>query len=616
MASEQQYIALIERLETQSRQAPGVYKFKLGALAALGFLVLGGSVLLALGMSIGLVLVLVAISPILLAKLIKVVWIPIVFGWMILRALWVKFEPPAGYRLRPGEAPALEAEVERLRAATGAPKLDGIIIDPEMNAGASTLPRAMGLLGNRHYLALGLPLMQSLDRDQLAAVVAHEFGHFGGGHSRFAGWIYHVRISWLRVLHELSASQAMLTGIFLRFFRWYAPYFNAYSFVLARSNEYEADAASARVVGPAVAAQALIRTDLCAHRLHKDFWPGLHGRIADTPEPPALLFREMAERLGASQLDADARLHEAMARKPDYDDTHPTLAQRLAALNAVAAPVGAPRQTAAEALLGSLLPELEHRFSAEWRDGIAAAWEEEHRKLGIERERLDLLDRDGAHSAEERIEYARLVERLRPEQAALPLYRAAFEAIPENAFVRFRLGALLLEGGEAEGAVHLRRAMELDPDATEPACQLLYAHYREKSDTEGCTWVERTMDALYGRHAQAARARGELRGNDELLPHGLDEHALDALQTTLRASEKVKRAWLVRKHIDDPDASAPSHFVLLVELRGFVLDEGVSLNRVIERVELPGTFIGFTRGHDRGMAKRVKQVAHAQVFGA
>src|SRR5687768_18129818 len=46
--------------------------------------------------------------------------------------------------------------------------------------------------------------------------------------------------------------------MFERFFNWYAPYFEAYSFVLARAQEYEADRCSVLVSGKENSARALI----------------------------------------------------------------------------------------------------------------------------------------------------------------------------------------------------------------------------------------------------------------------------------------------------------------------------------------------------------------------
>lgn len=611
MSSEQQYEALIARLEDEARSAPGSYRFRLAALAAVGFLVLGGSVLLALGMSVGLVVALLAVSPLLLVKLIKVIWIPLAFGWLILRALWVKFEPPEGHRLAPGQAPALEAEVERLRRATGAPRLDGIVIDPDLNAGAMSLPRALGLLGQRHYLVLGLPLLRALSPEQMSGVIAHEFGHFGGGHARFAGWIYHVRVSWMRVLHALSVQQAMLAGLFLRFFRWYAPYFNAYSFVLARDNEYQADATAARVVGAAAMGASLVRTELSARHLHEDFWPGVKRSVSTSERPPALLYADMATSLGASRTSDGERLQEALARRPGYDDTHPTLQQRLQALGTEAALVPAPASSAADAWLGALLPALEAEFSAQWRDQVAEAWDHEYTISGEARARLEALDAQGPSSPEEQLEYARLFERERPDTDALPLYRAALESAPDDAFANFRVGALVLERKDAAGADHLRRAMALDASATEPACELLYAHYREIGNSVGQAWVEETMNGLMQRRGQAMRARQGVSVRDTFVSHGLDEEGLRRVRDSLRATGKVKQAWLVRKSLDDPDPDAPPHFVVLVQLRGFMLDADAALQQVVDALDLPGTFVAVTVKHDRKLRRRIQQVAGA-----
>ena len=76
------------------------------------------------------------------------------------------------------------------------------------------------------------------------------------------------------------------TFAFRWFFEWYAPYFNAYSFVLARSNEYEADAMAARVTSPQDAAAALVAIELADIRIQRDFWPGLQRATTREPEPP------------------------------------------------------------------------------------------------------------------------------------------------------------------------------------------------------------------------------------------------------------------------------------------------------------------------------------------
>jgi Zn-dependent protease with chaperone function len=51
-------------------------------------------------------------------------------------------------------------------------------------------------------------------------------------------------------LQTLEAKRSRVVQFpFNSFLEWYAPYFNATTFILARAHEYEADAASAELMG-------------------------------------------------------------------------------------------------------------------------------------------------------------------------------------------------------------------------------------------------------------------------------------------------------------------------------------------------------------------------------
>ena len=601
--------ALVERLDRQSLRSPGLYKFKLALLAGLGFLVLGGSAIVALAASVGLVVALYLISPVLLIKLIKIIWIPVAFGWLVLKALWVRFEAPDGHRLAPGEAPELVAEVESLRRATRAPKLEAIIITPELNASAASVPRASGLFGHTYYLVLGLPLMQLLGREEMAAVIAHEFGHFGGGHNRFGGWIHRVRVSWYRVMSALSESGAWASKPFTRFFDWYAPFFDAYSFSLARANEYQADATAAKVVGAESTGHALTWVHLGSDRLEHEFWPRLRQDNLRQPHPPARLYHDMARHLRSAGDEAPARMQELLCAGGGYDDTHPTLAQRLQALG-VDAPttVGANGASSAEVLLGELANTLEERFSNQWREHVESTWTHNHARHADARVRLDELERIDAMTPAQVVEHAHLVDELRPETDALPLFQRAVELVPDEASVHFRLGNLLLMRGEAAGVEHVRTAMRLDDGATEPGSQLLMHYYASIGDAQGQAEAENSLEQLYRQRQRTAAQRGRVSTSDTLLPHGLDEEALQEVRRQLERLDTVKKAWIVRKHVsDDPDEL--SHYLMLVSWRGLVFSEGGNLQRVVDAVDLPGSFMAITAPNQRRIASRIKKVA-------
>src|SRR5262249_15114730 len=157
----------------------------------------------------------------------------------------------------------------------------------------------------RNTLLIGLPLMKALTREQLAAVLAHEFGHLAGGHGRLGNWVYRLRFGWARLAHALQARRSFGSFAFRPFFRWYAPYFSAVSFPLARANEYEADAASARLTSPTATAAALTGVNVIGTFLEARYWPDVHRKADEVAQPSFAPFTQMGEAIGAG-IDADA----------------------------------------------------------------------------------------------------------------------------------------------------------------------------------------------------------------------------------------------------------------------------------------------------------------------
>ena len=613
MESAEAYRGLVERLEREAKKTPNVYKLKLALLAALGYLVLGGSVLLALLFSAGLVLVLVAINPLLLLKLLKVVWIPVAFGWLVLKALWIRFDAPQGYMLRNGEAPQLVAEVERVRRALAAPRLKGIIIDSDLNAAAANVPRLLGLLGHSHYLVLGLPLMQLLSRPQLVSVIAHEFGHLGGGHGRFGSWIYRVRVSWYRVLAALSEQGGRASKAFSRFFNWYAPYFNAYSFALARENEYAADAAAASVSSASIAGQALIQVHVGSGRLEHDFWPDVRSWTEHSRHPPTRVYRVMATALRSSHVDDEPRLRRVLDVAGDLDDSHPTLSQRLSALGVPFSTPEPVSSTAADELLGGLSDELEARFSGEWKAAVQHTWEERHEYHLQGAARIAALESMASQAPSDVVEHALLKADLCPDIDAVPLLENAVGLSPDNAVARYRLGSLLLDRASEAGTSHIRRAMELDHRFFESGAHRLGQYYHSTGNSVELQVVRRELSSWYAVRARVQKARETLKPSDSFRQHALDDDTARQLHESISRLKIAKSLWLIEKVVSHDDHDIP-HYVMLVDWSGVVVSEGARLNRLVDAVELPGTFVVITSRGQRRLARRVRKVAGERFY--
>lgn len=613
MAMAARHVALVERLQGEARHAPRRYLCKLALLALSGYGMLVVLLVAALGLPLFLLARIVLGAAPADPSIAFAILLPGVFGAVLLRALWIPFGAPSGYRLSAGEAPALEAEVARLRAAVGAPELDGIVIDGELNAAAVDAPRALGLFGHRHYLVLGLPLMQLLDKTELASVIAHEFGHFGARHGRFAGWIYRVRLSWCRALEALSEGGGAMTLLLVKFYGWYVPYFNAYSFVLARSHEYQADAAAARAAGAEAATSALIRLELAMRRVHSRFWPGLLDRARTQGHPPAQLHADLARVLQERRPCDLQRLLDIAGRDADPDDTHPTLPQRVTAIGAAPELRAHAGPSAAAELLEARVPDIEKHLDTQWRDDIRARWRERHEGAASDRARLVELDARSTHTPEEALEHARLVEALRIDFDAVPLYERILAASPDSALAHYRCGLLRLRRGEDEaGIAQLRHAMTRDPGAIRPVLADLERFERDPDLDAATAAALAELRAESAPRARALDARDVVAGEDEFLAHDLDDAALGRLAAAFASTPRVASAWLVRKRMDLSEE--PSHYVILVDWRGSVASEAAGLKQLGDAFDLPGSHTVFTGNGHRDTAQRVRRVCGEPVY--
>lgn len=547
-----QFEDLVRRLEHQARQDPRKYRLKVLLLAALGDAYVAAMLLLLVGLLIGLAVSIVVLKAIAI-KLILVVGF---FLWMVLKALWVKLEPPAGHRVSAAEAPELFAMIEDLRRQLGAPRFHQVLIGEDLNAGVVQLPRFGVAGGYRNTLLVGLPLLKALTPDQFKAVLAHEFCHLARGHGRMSNWIYRQRLRWSRLLDFLDAKESRGSFLFKPFLTWFAPYFGAYSFPLARANEYDADATSARLTAPRTAAEALTAVNVVASYLAERYWPHVHKQADDCPEPGFAPFQEVGGAVSA-ELDAaraDIWLDQAMSRSTDLADTHPALADRLRALGEPPRLALPAEGAAADMLLGAALPAITEDFDRRWRNNILPSWQERHREVQQGRRRLGELEArvaaGEALSIEEAYERARLTEGVadRPEEA-LAQFRALHYRAPDYAPACFALGARLLSAADAEGCALIEEAMRLDEHATADGCRALRDyHWRRGNKEDAHRWHARLTERL-ALHDAAAAERRHIVLTDRFEPHGLPDEAIAELRRALKSVPGLRRAYLVKKRV-------------------------------------------------------------------
>ncbi|MGH8629800.1 MAG: M48 family metalloprotease [Burkholderiales bacterium] len=560
----EQFDALVTRLERLGAEHPAAYRFRVFLLAALGY----GFLFAILAVLLGAIVLLgvLAVKGHGSAFTVKMALPLLVVIWLVLRALWVRLDAPEGIRLTSADAPAMFAEIDDLRRKLRGPRIHEVVLNEEFNAAITQIPR-LGVFGwQKNYLLLGLPLMQALSPGQFRAVLAHEYGHVAGAHGKFGAWIYRVRQTWHQLLEAMEKREGWLVNVFKRFFQWYSPFFSAYSFVLARAQEYEADRCAAQVAGRRPAAEALLNMSIKGGFLREAFWPEIYKRVEVEAVPDAAPHRFMSDRINQphAAIGADKYLEWALSQKTGTADTHPALSDRLQALGErphLPAPV---METAAQRLLGAALPEHVQCFDLRWRENIAQSWKERHEYVRDGKSRLaELHAKAGAGelTLREAWDRAALSDEFESAEQALPLYQAVLARAPEDPSPLFAVGRLLLAAGDAAGLPLVEKAAVLDARLAAPGAEwIAQFHETQGRGDDARTWWQRAFQ-LRQAQTEAAAEREALTSRDHFLPHGLEAEAIAALNAQLREYPDVVKAYLVRKAVKH-DAEKRPLFVL------------------------------------------------------
>ncbi len=598
-----EYEALVSRLESTAKEKPAKYLASVILVALLGFAIIGvaiGFSLLAAALLVGIVALAIfsgGKALLFLGKLGKLVIVLAIPAWTMVKSsftiLFSRFPKPQGREIIRSEAPALFARLDDLRQRMGGPPIHKVLLTDELNAAIVQHPR-FGLIGwEQNYLILGFPLLQVLGQEEALAVVAHEYGHLSGHHGRLAGFVYRFRAAWGRVQNMSEEWDDWGSRLMARMFRWYSPYFNAYTFVLARRHEYDADRSSVEVAGRQHAANALMRVDVMASFEDEIFWPAVDRRVAKEPDPPSSRTSFWQQSMD-SQLDEAACtrfLQTACRRKTDHHDTHPSLSDRLHAIGAplnseALPPLEKPRILAANAWLGSSLPKIQAEFDSNWREEIAENWRSRHTYLQERLERLTQLEGQNSLETDEQWEHVCLVRELQPETDLLPLVNSLLDRAPDHLEALYRRGTLLLASGNEAGIDDLERVMKVDADSILACCDGAWRFYEtrepEKADHYLKLWQERA-DHL-------RRVEEELRNlpaDATLAPADLDEAALESLRQLLRKQGKnIRRAYVLRRVVK-ADATVMD-YVLAFETSPFTLgDKGPTVIKSLLQEEFP-----------------------------
>ena len=583
----EQFEMLVEQAETHIKEKPNAYKRKLKYLALLGYSIIFILLFLLISIVAGTSWAAISSSAFLLL-LLKKKLIIVVLGvtWVLFRSLFVKIVEPEGLELKRDEYPELWSELDALQQTLKTPPIHRVVIVPEMNAAIAQTPR-FGIIGPyKNTLVLGLELLISLSPDQAKAVLAHEFAHLSGNHSKFSAWIYRVRLTWLRIEQAFEHSSAWGIGLIQKIVQWYTPLFSGYSFVLARDNEYEADAVSGKLTSNHTAASALVALNIYGDLTAEHFWKPLYDKSYHEPQPANDVYTQLDNFILDSTLSEDIvkrYVGNALKVKTDYADTHPALLDRLKALKSPGK-IGQLTDNAAQIWLGKNHKKIITHFNEEWTHSNHQRWQEFYQEAEKARKEIQRILEKPEQSIDKSDMWnlAYLTEVYKPEEDALTLYQMYLTLYPDDMDAIHAVGRLLLKKDDAKGIELLEKTLEIDNYRQDAAENIWQYYLRINDKQQAAYWLTMAEDA-YDASMKAYAERETFTIRDDLIYpriESYDDKAISAIIGRSHSHKKIKDIWLVEKDVEFYKDSPV--YALAFTTKGFIFDDDGLLEELAE----------------------------------
>jgi TonB family protein len=402
---------------------------------------------------------------------------------------------------------------------------------------------------------------------------------------------------------------------------------------MRRDHEYAADQISCSLVGPDIAAEALINVSIKGERINQKTVPSILKKVTDLPLPPENLL-EYFNRDQIRDLPDEER-NQLLARACEFkisSDSHPGLRDRIHALYSGSAEknvevllneiVAQSHDTpsAARDIFGDSYQELAARVDAYWYAKLETPWKQQHAALVECKKKIkDLIEvsKNRELSCDEYADWAAHYYRLDERDLAIEKLSEAHSKFPESADINHGLGTLLIEKDDPRGVEHLKTAMERDSSRAIDCSTKLSEYYSRSGQLELSEEYRKKTIALYEEVQKAALASFQISKHDSFVAQDLPIDRIEKIRGILKADPRIKQAWLVVRKRAEILRDQP---VLVVKLgspdtiRLLPIEVNQAVSDLAKMPELEGFYLTTWEGILSNLGTACKSLARAHIY--
>jgi hypothetical protein len=237
---------------------------------------------------------------------------------------------PSGKVLDRSTQPALFQLVAEQSRHYRTPRIDRIVLSPELELDIRETPCCAWPLWSTRSLVVGLPLLQCLSAPQFQCALARRLGQFSGRYKRLENWLYRLRAIWPQYCSEQGAC-GFGSRVVAWFFCVYTPLYRLISEPAACLDELAADSYAMELFSDEQVLDTITTLEVCRCYLEERYWPVVRKYAARNQHLLEKLRFGMTSvlRAGLHANSVDHWVAKAQSGQERCDAGVPSLARRI-----------------------------------------------------------------------------------------------------------------------------------------------------------------------------------------------------------------------------------------------------------------------------------------------